>query len=781
MDSFLDDLSEVQREAVCYNSGPSLVVAGAGSGKTRVLTYKVVQLINDGVKPSSILVLTFTRKAAKEMKQRVISLVGEQYSSKLWMGTFHSIFGRILRIESVKLDYSPDFTIYCTTDSLNLIKSIISEKKLDKDIYKERKILSRISQLKNDLISPSKYSTLKDYHDNDMRNRMPMFAEIYKAYCYRCKKANVMDYDDLLFNMNVLFRDHPDVLAKYQNIFKFTLVDEYQDTNFSQFLIIKKLSSKNHKVCVVGDDAQSIYSFRGAKIENILNFSKEYPECKVFKLEQNYRSTKNIVAVANSLIKNNDNQIPKNVFSEGEVGSKISVISAMSDVDESLKVKSLLLSLKKHLGCSYSDFAVLYRTNAQSRVLEDSLRKNGIPYKIWGTTSFYERKEILDVISYFRLIVNPDDEEAFKRVINFPARGIGDVTLNKIKELSLSEGVSFWTIISNPIQYKLQISAGTASKIVSFKNLLDSFIMVLNDCDAYELGSKVIHEVGILLFLKKDNTPEGISKSQNVEELLNLLYQTCSNKLEQDGEKYSMNEFLAEVALMTSQDNDDSADKVTLMTIHASKGLEFNNVFIVGLEEELFPSNMSTGSIQGIEEERRLFYVAITRAKQNCFFFYSKSRLRNGTYNQSNPSRFIKDIDPKLLNFDLAPDFMSLSGLQQNFDMPSSVSHPFSKPRFSITKPPINRKNTISIKQVDNSTKRLIPISKIPSFTPDPMLKYLMSNIHVGSLVSHTQFGIGSIVSLIGFDTTLPKVVIKFNSFGEKTLILKYAKLQLLK
>ncbi|MBR6105404.1 MAG: UvrD-helicase domain-containing protein [Paludibacteraceae bacterium] len=788
MGNFLEELSGIQREAVCFNNGPSLVVAGAGSGKTRVLTYKIAQLIDEGIRPSSILALTFTNKAAREMKDRIGKLVGDDNSKRLWMGTFHSIFSRILRKEAELIGFTADFTIYDTTDSHNLIKAIIKERKLDDKVYSPKKVANRISQMKNDLVTAEAYRSKKEFHDYDLHQRMPLFGDLYKYYTVRCQKANAMDFDDLLLYTNLLFRDHPDILAKYQNIFKFILVDEYQDTNFSQFLIVQKLANKSHKVCVVGDDAQSIYSFRGARIENILKFRENYPECKVFKLEQNYRSTPNIVSVANSLIKKNEGQIPKNVFSERNEGSPVLVMNSYSETDESLKVSQMVENLKQKAHLRYSDFAILYRTNAQSRILEKTFRQKGIPYKLWGSTSFYERKEILDTLGYIRLAINNNDEEAFKRIINTPARGIGDTTVSKILETAHNNDVSCWTVLSDPMTYALPVNAGTLTKLAEFKKLMDSLVAVKEEKDAYEFVEMVVHNSGMWTALNADKSPEGVSRLQNVEELLNGLSTSAAQKLEEEGEPLMVADFMAEVALMTSLDDNDTDDKVTLMTVHSAKGLEFKNVFIVGVEEELFPSSMSTGSAEGIEEERRLFYVAITRAEDFCVISYAKSRMKNGAINPSNPSRFIKDIDSEMLDFSMAPDYRRLYSnvasdeeIEQRlqnfrprhdtFVKKTPPEQPRQKYHFNVEPPKVGA--------AVPPKRNLTPLSRAEDNSIRNLHVNTNTNVKVGDKVVHAQFGMGVVTKLEGAGTPMAKIVVHFQNVGEKKLILKYANIKI--
>ncbi|MCQ2217542.1 MAG: exodeoxyribonuclease V subunit gamma [Paludibacteraceae bacterium] len=785
MEDYLNLLNKGQRDAVLYNDGPSLVIAGAGSGKTRVLTYKIAGLMQSGYAPSSILALTFTNKAAKEMKDRIATIVGEEQAKRLWMGTFHSIFYRILRMEADKIGFSESFTIYDTSDSRNLLKSIIKGMKLDDKTYNPNKVHSRISQLKNNLVTPQSYMGRSDLHETDMHARMPAIKDIYFAYTERCLKAGAMDFDDLLLYTNILFRDNPGTLYKYQQIFKFILVDEYQDTNFAQHLIIKKLADKHHHICAVGDDAQSIYSFRGANIANILNFKDTFPECKLFKLEQNYRSTQNIVNAANSLIDKNKEQIKKNVFSENDEGSLIEIISTYSDTDEAAAVARRIEEMYKG---KYNDFAILYRTNAQSRILEDQMRKRSIPYKIYGGLSFYQRKEVKDLLSYFRLTTNHDDEEAFKRIINYPARGIGETTLNKIADCALTHGVSYWDVISDTLRYNLPVNSGTALKLGAFKTLIEEFSQEAKTRDAFAIADMIVKRSGILNELFQERSPENMTRQQNIEELLKSIHEFCEKRQEEDGEEnVLLTDFLQEVSLLTDQDTDteENTDVVTLMTVHASKGLEFKNIFIVGMEEELFPSNMSTGSEDGIEEERRLFYVAITRAQENCVISYAKSRFRNGSTNYCNPSRFLKDIDPKLLK--LPQDYMLSHGRVVSPDANSSRFEMFrrqnpsnynlqvkqressggfkaNQPRFS--QPLSNRQS--SFKPLSNNPNSISAVSNTN-----------FGNIKVGTFVEHEKFGIGKVIELEGTDGNC-KATIMFKNMGQKKILLKYAKLKVL-
>lgn len=649
---FLNSLNDQQREAVLYTDGPELVIAGAGSGKTRVLTYKIAHLLQMGYPPYRLLALTFTNKAANEMKERIAALVGTETAQRLWAGTFHSIFSRILRANADRLGYRHDFTIYDSSDSLSLIKSIIRELQLDDKTYKPTTVQAIISHAKNALIEPQAYARNRELIEMDTRSKRPLIHEIYRIYRQRCFVSGAMDFDDLLLNTNILFRDHPDVLQHYRDLFAYILVDEYQDTNFAQHLIVSQLGKDHNHICVVGDDAQSIYSFRGANIHNILGLSKEYPGLKIFKLERNYRSTQNIVNTANSLIAKNKEQIPKQVFSEKEQGNKVQVISAYSDFEEGFIVSNRIAEMRLTTHCDYNDFAVLYRTNAQSRELEEALRERNIPYRIYGGMSFYQRKEIKDAIAYFRLTINPDDEEALKRVINYPARGIGDTTLSKLIERAHSQEASIWKVISDPIGYNLAVNNGTLNKLKTFKDLIDELRYEADKKNTPELAETIIKQSGIWGEISSDRTPENINRQENIEELLNGVHKFCVGRKEAGKEQTSLSDFLAEISLATDQDNGDETeqDKVTLMTVHASKGLEFKQVFIVGVEEDLFPSAMSKNSEREIEEERRLLYVAITRAGENCTLTYALSRYRHRQTVFPSPSRFIKDLDSRYVD-----------------------------------------------------------------------------------------------------------------------------------
>ena len=629
MTDYLDELNESQRAAVLYNEGPSLVIAGAGSGKTRVLTYKIAYLLDNGYEPWSILALTFTNKAAREMKERISRAVGNEKAKYLWMGTFHSVFARILRTEAAALGYSSNFTIYDSSDSKSLIKSLLKELNLDEKVYKPGLIQSRISNAKNHLVSAQAYAASGEFFRSDSEAKIPAMRDIYIRYCERCKQSDAMDFDDLLVNTYLLFKNHPDICEKYADRFRYVLVDEYQDTNFAQHSIVLQLTGKHQRVCVVGDDAQSIYSFRGANIDNILKFTRLYNDARLFKLEQNYRSTQLIVKAANSLIEKNREQIRKEVFSENSVGEPITVTCAYSDVEEGEIVANKITSMHVKNGYPYSDFAILYRTNAQSRIFEEALRKRAVAYRIYGGLSFYQRKEIKDVIAYFRLAVNPHDGEALKRVINYPARGIGDTTLNKIIATAAQEGVSLWTVISSPLDYGLNINKGTHAKLQGFRDIIADFVSKVDTYNAYDLGKEIVGTSGIMADIIQDTSPEGLSRRENIDELVNGMYDFCDIRRQEGNERMFLTDYLSEVSLLTDQDGekDDSVPKVTLMTIHSAKGLEFRNVFIVGMEENLFPGPMSSDSPRALEEERRLFLCGHNPCRGELFHFVCKEQV----------------------------------------------------------------------------------------------------------------------------------------------------------
>lgn len=652
----LNDLNESQRKAVEYIDGPSLVIAGAGSGKTRVLTYKIAYLLQQGVKPWSIMALTFTNKAAREMKERIGKLVGQELAQHLYMGTFHSIFSRILRAEAQHIGFTNNFTIYDESDSRSLIKTIVKEMGLDEKVYKPASVHSRISMAKNNLMSADNYARDKESYQADQRAKMPRLGEIFITYVQRCQQANAMDFDDLLTLTFKLFQEHEDIRKKYADRFDFLLVDEYQDTNHAQMRIVMQLCKEKERVCAVGDDSQSIYSFRGANIDNILSFQSRFKEAKLFKLEQNYRSTQNIVEAANSLIKHNSNQIPKNVYSKNDKGERLIYKPAYSDKEEALIVCREIKRIKRQDDCQYSDFAILYRTNAQSRSFEEEFRKQGIPYRIYGGLSFFQRKEIKDVIAYFRLVANPDDEEAFKRIINYPARGIGNTTLAKIATCALDNHVSFWQVISSPEHYGLGVNKGTLAKLESFRLMISGFVEKSASMNAFDLGDTIVKESGISADIYKSGSrdPEDLARQENLEELLGGMQSFVEECREEGREQEAyLTDYLQGVALLTDLDSkgDDDEPRVSLMTVHASKGLEFPTVFVVGLEENIFPSAI-VSTLRELEEERRLLYVAITRAEKHCVLTSAKNRFRYGKMEFGNPSRFIKEIDSAFIQED---------------------------------------------------------------------------------------------------------------------------------
>ncbi|MDP4208783.1 MAG: exodeoxyribonuclease V subunit gamma [Bacteroidota bacterium] len=771
MKDFLKDLNEVQYDAVTQISGPSLVIAGAGSGKTRVLTFRIAHLLNQGVHPRSILALTFTNKAAKEMKERIGQLVGENRAKSLWMGTFHSIFARILRTEAEALGYPSTFTIYDSQDSKNSVRQIIKAMNLDDTVYKPNNVFSRISSAKNNLVTPQAYANSPRTIEADANSRMPKIVDIYREYVTRCYKAGVMDFDDLLLNTNVLFRDFPDILHKYQQMFQYILVDEYQDTNYAQYLIVKKLAQSHRNICVVGDDAQSIYSFRGAKIENILNFRNDYQDYKLFKLEQNYRSTQTIVNAANSLIGKNRNQIQKKVFSENEIGDRIKVFKTATDHEEGFVVAGHITDIHMSDRIIYRDFAILYRTNAQSRIFEEALRKRNIPYKVYGGLSFYQRKEIKDLLAYLRLIVNPRDDEAFRRIINYPARGIGDTTVGRLEEGAQKYGVSFFEVAASPDLSPLGINKGTQAKIQQFIAFIRKFSVQTASMDAYELAYQVASGSGILNELKQDKTPENISKFENIEELLNSIREFTTQSQNEDG-PLTLENYLENVALLTDADGEkpEDADKVTIMTIHASKGLEFKVVFIVGMEEDLFPSKMVLTSPDDVEEERRLFYVAITRAKEKAFLSFVETRFRWGNLTNCSPSRFLTEIDEQYLDLPQTSVNAFPSGFEEDEGMNWSR-----KPKFGGTSTPMAEAKSMF------QPKKLVKLEKAGagSATPSNFQATDPSKIQAGMEVMHERFGAGKIISLEG-EMPNTKATVFFQAAGQKQLLLKFAKLQVL-
>lgn len=787
MEQYLLQLNEPQRAAVEYLDGPALVIAGAGSGKTRVLTFKIVHLIHKGYDPRRILALTFTNKAAREMRERIEALVGAEVASKLWMGTFHSIFARILRYNAEAIGYDSNFTIYDAADSRSLLKTIIRDMGLDEKTYKVATVAAAISMAKNALILPSSYAADKDLIEHDARANRPMTARIYENYQSRCRVAGAMDFDDLLVNTNLLFRDNPQIAERYRDFFQYILVDEYQDTNFAQNLIVTTLAKEKGNISVVGDDAQSIYSFRGANIANILQLDRALTGLRTFKLEQNYRSTQAILDAANSLIAKNTRQIPKNVFSTAKAGHKVEIYEASSAYEESYIVANAIARLKAIAHDPYSEFAILYRTNAQSRVLEEFLRKRNISYRIYGGLSFYQRKEVKDAVSYFRLAVNPNDDEALRRVINVPARGIGDTTVGKLNASAMERNLSLWQVITSLDNVNPGLNRGTISKINGFRLLIEGFIDANNaGADAYDMARRVITDTRLLAELMTDNAPESISKQENLQELVNSAKDFVATRLEEGNDDLSMAAFLAQISLATDQDSDDDADdsnRVTLMTVHAAKGLEFANVFIVGVEEELFPSALSTGSLEEIEEERRLLYVAITRAKKYCMITYARTRLRNGQTAACSPSRFIRDIGPDNLKFINGTPVIGDSTARQSHSRPvfadfrmgpatPSVNRqpsPSTPPPSSRSNQPVMRKVTIVNSSAGPSTNQ-----------PGGFSTHTLSELSTGQRIVHSTHGRGVIIEI---DTSLPdaRIVVNFDELGRKVLLLKFAKFNIVK
>lgn len=783
MPDYIEELNEGQRNAVLYNDGPSLVIAGAGSGKTRVLTYKIAYLLENGYQPWNILALTFTNKAAREMKERIARQVGPERARHLWMGTFHSMFLRILHVEAGHIGFTSQFTIYDTADSKSLIRSIIKEMGLDEKVYKPGMVQARISNAKNHLVSPAGYANNKEAYEGDRAAKVPALRDIYQRYWERCRQADAMDFDDLLFYTFLLFRDHPEVLARYQDQFRYILVDEYQDTNFAQHSIVLQLAKNHQYVCVVGDDAQSIYSFRGADIDNILYFTKVYPDTKVFKLEQNYRSTQTIVRAANSLIEKNQWQIRKEVFSEKEKGEAIGVYQAYSDVEEGDIVVNKIAELRREKRYAYSDFAILYRTNAQSRIFEEAMRKRSMPYRIYGGLSFYQRKEIKDVIAYFRLIVNPNDEEAFKRIINYPARGIGDTTVGKIIAAATGHNVSLWTVLCEPLAYGLNFNKGTVGKLQAFRELISAFITDAAEKNAYEIGADIIRQSGIINDVCQDNSPENLSRKENIEELVNGMSDFCAQRQEEGNPNVLLGDFLSEVSLLTDQDSDKDGDdeKITLMTVHSAKGLEFKNVFVVGMEENLFPSGMVGDSPRALEEERRLFYVAITRAEEHCFLSYAKTRFRYGKMEFGSPSRFLKDIDIRFLR--LPQDAGMFRRVEEEAAAfrrenargfaPDREDAPYGgKERVSV-----RPKQQIIAPTVPRNLKRVAPSANTASTSPSAGGS--ANRVQQGQLIEHERFGLGEVLKVEG-EGDNAKATIRFKNAGDKQLLLRFARFKVL-
>ncbi len=778
---YLDTFNPPQRAVVEFCDGPSLVIAGAGSGKTRVLTYKIAHLMEQGYQPWSILALTFTNKAAGEMKERIAKIVGTDYARMLWMGTFHSIFLRILRAEHDKIGFEPNFTIYDSADSKSLIKSIIKEMELDDKTYKAGAIQGVISNAKNQLVTAEQYVSNPANRQSDARQNMAALGTIFMRYCSRCRQSNAMDFDDILLYTYLLFEQHPDVLEKWEQRFKYVLVDEYQDTNFAQHRIVWQLTCRHQHVCVVGDDAQSIYSFRGANIDNILTFQKIYDGVRLFKLERNYRSTQTIVEAANSLIKKNNRQIQKDVFSENDRGDKLHVMDTHSDIEEAKMVVNAIRAVRRKEGCDYSDFAILYRTNAQSRVFEDTLRKEAMPYRIYGGLSFYQRKEIKDVIAYFRLAVNPNDEEAFKRVINYPARGIGQTTVSKILSAAMEHEVSMWTVINTPEQYELGVNKGTLAKIGVFRDMIASFIEQAQKLPANQVGMLIVKQSGIIADIYQDTTPENLSRQENVEELVNGMQDFCDMRMEEGNENISLSDYLSEVSLMSDVDSDkgDDEHKVTLMTIHSAKGLEFGTVFVVGLEEGLFPNQMVSGNPREMEEERRLFYVAITRAKTHCYLSYALCRFRYGQMEFSSPSRFLNDIDSRYLDWRKS---MAIGGrsIDDDVELPWNRKSSLFGNGAAQERPRPFRPTISTPKPVPPITRPVPPsVATSPERPSASSASPVSSRIAVGKHIVHNRFGRGEILHIEGTgDGT--KATVRFENVGTKQLLLKFAKFEVI-
>lgn len=772
--NFLNELNVSQRNAVEYNEGALLVIAGAGSGKTRVLTYKIAHLLQSGFAPSSILALTFTNKAAREMKSRIAALVGERIARYLWMGTFHSVFSRILRTEATLLGYTKNFSIYDSADATALLKSIIKDLKLDDKVYKASVVYARISAAKNNLITPNVYANNADLYKSDAQAGLHRMGDIYHQYTARCKQSDAMDFDDLLLQTNLLLRDFPEVLAKYRSYFSYILVDEYQDTNYAQYLIVKRLAEKHENVCVVGDDAQSIYSFRGANIDNILQFVNQYQSSKVIKLERNYRSTQIIVNAANSLIEKNASQIPKKVYSENASGKKIPVIQLQSDMEEGIVVAKQIKDFISRSEYRYDQMAILYRTNAQSRVLEEELRKLAIPYRIYGGMSFYQRKEIKDVLAYCRLVVNPFDEESLRRIINVPARGIGDTTVQKLFESAATHQVRVWEVLSDLPSFSLPIHSGTSAKLTSFKQMIDAFALEKDSLNALSLLEKMVKETKIIQDTFADRSVENVDRQENIHELMNAIRLFCEAKNE-SGENALLSDFLAEVSLLTDQDTQptDDTNFVTMMTVHAAKGLEFKVVFIVGLEEDLFPSLFSLESIKAIEEERRLLYVAITRAEEHCIISYARSRFRNGQLNITKPSRFLKDIDPSFLQF------------TTEHNTPTNSKNKYADHRFNELDSNVPTRPVWQSKRMESTPSNAStanPARRLKKVQPEPWSEVpanAQPTIPVGTFVKHPLFGIGKVIGVSHHDAS-EKAEIDFAEKGVKSLLLKFAKLEIL-
>lgn len=779
MADILQGLNSPQREAVTTVEGPVMVIAGAGSGKTKALTHRIAYMIQEGINPFSIMALTFTNKAAKEMKDRIMKLVDPHAARNVWMGTFHSIFARILRIEAQHLGFTPDFTIYDTDDSKQLINAILKEKELDPKAYPAKYILHRISMAKSALYTAEDYCNNFEIQQQDIRANKPLVGEIFKSYNARLQRANAMDFDDILFYTNVLLRDFPEILYKYQNRFEYILVDEYQDTNYAQYLIIRRIAAMRENICVVGDDAQSIYGFRGANIQNILNFKTDYPEQKLIRLEQNYRSTKTIVNAANSVIDHNKDQIKKKVWSDNEEGDLITVLRATSDGEEGTLVANSIFGYKMSQQLNNKDFAILYRTNSQSRSLEEALRKQNIPYKIYGGLSFYDRKEVKDLLAYFRVVINPHDEQALLRIINYPARGIGKTTIERLMVVANERQKGIWDVIATEDEPMPQdFNSGTAGKLRNFATMIKSFQTLLNKQNAIELAKHICNTVGIIKDLKEDDTPEGVARVQNIEELLNAIMEFSDKQVDEvtgEQNEVTLSKFMEDVALLSDQDKkeDEDADYVTLMTIHSAKGLEFPYVYIVGLEENLFPGIQSLSTREELEEERRLFYVALTRAEKKLVLSYAESRYRWGNLTLSEPSRFIEEIDQSLIERAKKASFRGTSSFNEGMNFSNPFSKSFQTTREFQRKSSTEKQNTPyinSTQNVNSTTKN--DSSDFISASPDEIIE--------GIRVLHQKFGQGTVAKVEGVGPNKKATVI-FDECGSKQLMLKFAKLNILK
>ncbi len=782
MADILQGLNSPQKEAVTTVEGPVMVIAGAGSGKTKALTHRIAYMIQEGINPFSIMALTFTNKAAKEMKDRIMKLVDPHAARNVWMGTFHSIFARILRIEAQHLGFTPDFTIYDTDDSKQLINAILKERELDTKAYPAKYILHRISMAKSALYTPEDYCNNFEIQQQDLRANKPLVGEIFKSYNNRLQRANAMDFDDILFYTNVLLRDFPEILYKYQQRFEYILVDEYQDTNYAQYLIIRRIAAMRENICVVGDDAQSIYGFRGANIQNILNFKNDYPEQRLIRLEQNYRSTKTIVNAANSVIDHNKDQIKKKVWSDKEEGELITVLRATSDNEEGTLVANSIFGYKMSRQLNNKDFAILYRTNSQSRSIEEALRKQDIRYRIYGGLSFYDRKEVKDLLAYFRVVINPHDEQALLRIINYPARGIGKTTVERLMVVADERQKGIWDVIASDDEpMPKDFNSGTVNKLRNFATMIKSFQTLLNKQNAIELAKHICNTVGIIKDLKEDDTPEGLARVQNIEELLNAIMEFSDKQVDEvtgEQNEVTLNKFMEDVALLTDQDkkDDEDDDYVTLMTIHSAKGLEFPYVYIVGLEENLFPGIQSLSTREDLEEERRLFYVALTRAETKLVLSYAESRYRWGNLTLSEPSRFIEEIDQSLIERTRKASFRGTSSFNEGINF----SNPFSK-SFQEKREYQKKTSSADSPYINKGTNSTTPINiNTPKNKDSDFVAASPEEIEEGMRVLHQKFGQGTVMKVEGIGPN-KKATVLFDECGNKQLMLKFAKLNILR